>query len=134
MAKINEPKWITREMRNLSRKQKKVYRKYRLNGFREEDKLRVDRISDECFQAITTSKENYLKSLGNKLIDKATCPKAYSNIINGLLNICKIPGIPPLLIADKIIIDCKEKVKYLLIISWINLSPSLIISSYLFFT
>ena len=70
----------------------------------------VDKLTEECFQAIKTSKENYLKLLGNKLIDKATGPKAYWNIINNLLNKCKIPRIPPLLVTDKIIIDCKEKV------------------------
>ena len=50
----------------------------------------VDRLRDECFQAIKTSKENYLMSLGTKLIDKETGPKAYWNIINNLLNKCKI--------------------------------------------
>ena len=95
----------------LLRKQKKLYKKYRLNGFKADDKIIVDRIRDECFQAITTSKENYLKSLGNKLIDKATGSKTYWSIINGLLNKCRIPRIPPLLFADKIITDYKEKAK-----------------------
>ena len=67
-----------------------------MNGFKTDDKVMVDKLTDECFQAITTSKNNYLKSLGNKLIDKATGPKAYWNIINNLLN--------------KIITDCKERV------------------------
>ena len=95
----------------MLRKQKKCYKKYRLNGFKADDKVVVDRIGDESFQAIKTSKENYLKSLGNKLIDKSTGSKAYWNIINSLLNKCKIPRIPPLLVADKIITDCKEKAK-----------------------
>ena len=34
-----------------------------LNGFKSDDKVNVDRIKDECFQAITTSKENYLKQI-----------------------------------------------------------------------
>ena len=93
------------------RKQKKFYKKYRLNGFKADDKVIVDRIREECFQAIKTSKENYLKSLGDKLIDKTTGPKTYWGIINSLLNKCEIPRIPPLLVADKIIIDCKEKAK-----------------------
>ena len=61
-----------------------------MNGLKADDKVRVDNIRDECFQAITTSKNNYLKSLGNKLIDKATGPKTYWNIINSLVNKCKI--------------------------------------------
>ena len=75
------------------RKQKKLYKKYKLNGFKEEVKIIVDRFREECFQAIHTSKEDYLKSLGNKLVDKSTGPKAYWKIINSLLNKCKIPRI-----------------------------------------
>ena len=77
-----EPEWITRDINNLLGKQKKLYTKYRLNGFKSDDKVNVDRIRDECFQAITTSKQNYLKCLDNKLIDKVTGPKNYWSIIN----------------------------------------------------
>ena len=80
---INEPKWITRDIKYLLGIQKKLYTTYRLNGFKSDDKVNVDRIRDECFQAITTSKENDLKSLGNKLIDKTTSPKNCWSIING---------------------------------------------------
>ena len=58
---IHQPKWITRDIKNLLGKQKKLYTKYRLNGFKSNDKVNVDSIRDECFQAITASKENYLK-------------------------------------------------------------------------
>ena len=90
---------------------KMFYRKYRLNGFKAVDNVTVDRIREECFLAIKTSKENDLKSLGDKLIDKTTGPKTYRSIINSLLNKCKIPRIPPPLVADKIIIDCNENAK-----------------------
>ena len=39
-----DPKWITKDIKNLMRKQKKIYKKYRVNGFSEEDKACVDRI------------------------------------------------------------------------------------------
>ena len=90
---------------------KGFYKKYRLNGFKADDNVIVDRIREECFQAIKTSKENYLKSLGDKLIDKTTGAKTYWGIINSLLKKYKIPRIPPLLVDDEIIIDCKEKAK-----------------------
>ena len=57
---MNEPEWIARAIKNQLRKQKTLCKKYRLNGFREEDKVDVDRLRDECFQSIKTSKENYL--------------------------------------------------------------------------
>ena len=58
-----------------------------------------------------TSKENYLKSLGLKLIAKATGQKTYWKILNGLLNKCKTPRIPPLLVGDQLVVNCKEKAK-----------------------
>ena len=69
MSNINEPKWVTKYIKNLLRKQKKFYKKYRLNGFKADDKVIVDRMREECFQAIKTSKEIYIKSLDDKLID-----------------------------------------------------------------
>ena len=81
MSNINEPKWATKYIKNILRKQKKFYKKNRLNGFNADDKVIVDRIREECFRAIKTSKENYLKSRGNKLIDKTTCPKTYWGIL-----------------------------------------------------
>ena len=111
MSNISEPKWATKYIKNLLRKQKMFYKKYRLNGFKADEKVLVYRIREECFQAIKTSKENYLKSLGDKLINKTTGPKTYWGIFNSLLNKCKIPRMPPLLVADEIIIDCKEKAK-----------------------
>ena len=36
---INEPKWITRDIKNLLGKQKKLYTKYRLNGFKSVTRL-----------------------------------------------------------------------------------------------
>ena len=110
-SSINEPKWITKNIKNLLRKQKKLYKKFRVNGFKDEDKEKVNKIKNECFQAITESKENYLKSLGMKLIDKDTGKKAYWKILNSVLNKCKIPRIPPLIVLDVIITDCKEKVE-----------------------
>ena len=70
MSNIREPKWVTRYIKNLLRKQEQFYKKYRLNGFKADDKVIVDRMREEYFQAIKTSKEYYLKSLVDKLIDK----------------------------------------------------------------
>ena len=69
MSNINEPKWVTKYIKNLLREQNMFYKKYRLNGFKADDKVIVDRIREECFQAIKTSKEIYIKSLDDKLID-----------------------------------------------------------------
>ena len=108
-CKPNTPKWITRDIKNLMRRQNKLYKKYKRNGFNVDDKEKVDKFRDECFLAINKSKHNYLTDLGNKLTDKSTGRKAYWKIVNNLLNKCKIPRIPPLLVADKFVTKCKEK-------------------------
>ena len=108
-CKPNVPKWITRDIKNLMRRQNSFYKKYKRNGYKLEDKVKVDKFRDECFQAINMSKHNYLTDLGNKLIDKNTGRKTFWKIVNNLLNKCKIPRIPPLLVADKFVTNCKEK-------------------------
>ena len=108
-VKPNAPKWITRDIKNLMRRQNKLYKKYKRNGFIPDDKVRVVTFRNECFLAINKSKHNYLNNLGNKLTDNSTGQKTYWKIVNSLMNKCKIPRIPPLLVADKFIINCKEK-------------------------
>jgi len=108
-SKLEEPKWINREIKNLLRKQKKIYKRYRVNGFKADDKVKVDNIKEECLHAITDSKEKYLKSLGRKLTDKTTGAKKYWSIVNSLMNKCKISRIPPLLVSNEIISSCKQK-------------------------
>ena len=49
--------------------------------------------------------------MGNKLNEPGTSPKSYWKIINRVMNKCKAPKIPPLLINNRFILDCKEKAK-----------------------
>ena len=104
-----EPKWMNRHIKTLSRKRNKVFKRYKLNGYKIEDKILVDRLRTEYQEAIVNAKENYLKNLGSKLADPTTGQKSYWKILNKLLNKCKIPKIPPLLVQDKYITNCKEK-------------------------
>ena len=49
--------------------------------------------------------------MGNKVNDPATSPKSYWKIINRVMNKCRAPKMPPLLINNRFILDCREKVK-----------------------
>ena len=69
----------------------------------------MDRLRNECFDAIKNAKEKYLRDLGVKLADPTTGQKIYWKFLNKFLNKCKVPRIPPLLVQDKFVIDCKEK-------------------------
>ena len=104
-----EPEWMNTNIKKLSRKKNKVFKKYKKNGYKREDKEIVDRLRKECQEAIVDAKENYLKNLGSKLADPTTGQKSYWNILNKFLNKCKIPKIPPILVDDKYITNCREK-------------------------
>ena len=107
--KPTEPEWLNRDIKNMLKKQNRIYKKYRKNGFKEIDKIPLDLYRKECAVAIAKSKQDYLCKLGNKLSNNCTGQKTYWKIINNLLNKCKIPRIPPLLIANKFVTSCKEK-------------------------
>ena len=69
----------------------------------------VDRMRNECHEVVNNAKEKYLRDLGAKLADPTTGQKSYWKILNKFLNKCKIPRIPPLLVHEKFITNCKEK-------------------------
>ena len=100
---------MSTNIKTLSRRKNKAFKRYKKNGYKNEDKEIVDRLRNECQEAIVNAKENYLKNLGSKLVDPTTGQKSYWKILNKFLNKCKIPKIPPLLVDDKYITNCKEK-------------------------
>ena len=62
-SKPNVPKWISRDIKNMMRKQNKLYTKYMKSDFNNNDKERVDEFRDESLLEISKSKQNYLKDL-----------------------------------------------------------------------
>ena len=108
-ANPSKPEWVNGRIKSMLRKQNRIYRKYKNNGFREIDKEILDLSRKECAEAIEKSKHNYLLQLGEKLAETQTGQKTYWKIVNNLLNKCKIPRIPPLLVNNKFVICCKQK-------------------------
>ena len=104
-----EPEWLNRNIKRLLRNQNKIYKRYKRNGYKNEDKVIMDRLRTECHEAITNAKEKHFRDLGAKLADPTTGQKTYWKILNKFLNKCKIPRIPPLFVQDKFITNCKEK-------------------------
>ena len=86
-----------------------MYRNYESRGFKVEDKVRVDKFRDECNLVIQNAKQVYLNKLGNKLSDPKSCQKAYWKIINRVMNRCKAPKIPPLLVNNNFMVNAKDK-------------------------
>ena len=67
ISEPNVPKWISMDITNMMRRQNKLYKKYKGNGFNTNDKESVDKFREECLLAINTSKQNYLNDVGTKL-------------------------------------------------------------------
>ena len=105
----HDPEWLDRNVKKLLKKQNKQYKKFRKNGYKNEDKIVLNNLKTECSKAIQNAKEKFLKDQGEKLSNPTTGQKTYWKILNGFLNKCKIPRIPPLFVENKFITDCKER-------------------------
>ena len=106
-----DPPWIDKNLKNQLRRKNRLYKNYKRHGFRPDDKIRLERFREECCTNIEEAKTNYLNQLGYKLNDPSTPPKSYWKIITRVMNKCRAPKIPPLLVNNQFVLDCKEKAK-----------------------
>ena len=74
--------------------------------------MRLDTFRIECQQAVETPKLSYLTNLGNKVHNHGTSQKSYWKIINRVMNKCRAPKIPPLLVNNLFFLNCREKEGY----------------------
>ena len=94
----------------LNRKNR-LFKNYKRHRYKEQDKVRLQVFRIECQKAVETAKLSYLTNMGNKVNDPGTSQKYYWKIINRVMNKCRAPKIPPLLINNRFILDCREKAK-----------------------
>ena len=78
------------------KKHNKIYKKFKENGFTDEDKVLDDKSKTEINDIILVAKDDYLKSQGQRLSYPSTGPKTYWKILNTFFDKCKVPLIPPL--------------------------------------
>ena len=111
IIKVNprDPPWINGDLKCILNRQQRLYKNYKKHGFKPADKMRVDAFRNECNVAIQNAKINYLTKMGNELADPSTSQKSYWKIIDRVMNKCRAPKIPPLLVNDKFLINAKEK-------------------------
>ena len=95
----------------LDRKNR-LFKNYKRHRYKEEDKVRLEGFRIECQNAVETAKFSYLTNMGNKVNGPGTSQKSYWKIINRAMNKCRAPKIPPLLINNRFILDCREKAKF----------------------
>ena len=95
----------------LNRKNR-LYKSNKRHGYNDEDKVRLDNFRIECQQAVENAKLSYLTNLGNKVNDPNTFQKTYWKIINNVMNKCRAPKIPPLLVNNLFILISRVKARY----------------------
>ena len=103
--------WVTKQLKTILNRKNRLFKNYKKHGYKEENKARIDTFRDECKQAVETAKLSYLTNLGKKVNDPNTSQKSYWKIINRVMNKCRAPKIPPLLVNNVFILNCREKAK-----------------------
>ena len=106
-----DPPWITKSLKTMLNRKNRLFKNYKKHRYKEEDKVRLEVFRVECQKAVESAKLSYLTNKGNKVNDPGTSPKSYWKIINRVMNKCRAPKIPPLLINNRFILDCREKAK-----------------------
>ena len=104
-----DPPWITKPLKTMLNRKNRLFKNYKRHGYTPVDKVRLDNFRKECQEAVENAKLNYLTNMGNKLNNPNTSQKAYWKIINKVMNKCKAPKIPPLLVNNLFILNCREK-------------------------
>ena len=106
-----DPPWITKPLKTLLNRKNRLFKTYKKHGYKIEDKYRLDAFRIECQQAVESAKLTYLTTLGNKVNDPNISQRSYWKIINRVMNKCRAPKIPPLLVNNVFILNCCEKAK-----------------------
>ena len=106
-----DPPWINKPLKTMLRRKNRLYKNYKKNGYKNEDKIRLDDFRTECQNAVASAKVDYLANLGKKLVEPGTTHKAYWKIIRQVMNKCRAPKIPPILHNGAFILNCIDKAK-----------------------
>ena len=109
---LRDPPWITKSLKTMLNRKNRLFNNYKKHGYKTEDKIRLEALRIECKQAVETSKLSYLRNLGNKADSPNISQKSFWIIINRVMNKCRAPKIPPLLVNNLFILNCREKARY----------------------
>ena len=124
------PPWITKSLKTMLNRKNRLFKNYKKHRYKEEDKARLDSFRIECHKAVETAKSSYLTNMGNKANEPGISQKSYWKIINRVMKKCRSPKIPPLLINNQFILDCRDKAKLFNDFFLNNVSPLLIVVYY----
>ena len=97
-----DPPWITKHLKSMLNRKNRLYKNYKKHGYKDDDKIRLDLFRIECQEGIKAAKSLYLSNLGKKANDPYTSQKSYWKIINRVMNKCRAPKIPPILVTPRL--------------------------------
>ena len=105
-----DPPWITKPLKTILNRKNRLFKNYKRDGYKLEDRVRIDNFRKECQEAVETAKLTYLTNMGKKLNNPNISQKSYWEIINKVMNKCKAPKIPPLLVNGTFVLNYREKI------------------------
>ena len=108
-----DPPWITKPLKTMLNRKNKFFKNYKRHGYKLEDKVRLDNFRKECQEAVEIAKLTYLANMGKKLNYPNNSQNSYRKIINKVMNKCKAPKIPPLLVNNIFVLNYREKAQLL---------------------
>ena len=97
-----DPPWM------LNRKNRH-FESYKRHGYKP-DNIRIDNFRKECQEAVETAELSYSTKIVRKLNDQSTGQKSCWKIIN-VINNCKSPKLPPRLVNNLFVLNCRENAK-----------------------
>ena len=104
--------WIIKPFKIMLNRKNRLFNNDKKHGYKTEDKVRLEVFRIECQLAVETPKLSYLMNLGNKANNPNASQKSFRKIINRLMNKCRAPKIPPLLVNNLFILNCRENARY----------------------
>jgi len=110
--KPRDPSWISNDLKTLLKKKNRLYASYKRNGYKENDRVKLEAFRSECKEAVDLAKKNHISKLGNKLNDPLTPSKSYWKIIHRVMNRARLPVIPPILVDNILVLNCIDKCKH----------------------
>ena len=51
-----DPSWLTKQLKAMLKRKNRLYKNYRRHGYRDEDKIRLHALLEECKNAVETSR------------------------------------------------------------------------------
>ena len=88
MKKFNPrvPLWLTKQLKSKLNKKNRLYKNYKRHGYKDEDRVRLETFREDCSNDVERAKQDYLKTVGDKLNDSNTPQKVYWKIVSRVLN------------------------------------------------